>query len=88
MTYCSGEDVFNHLAPPNNWVKSVAVSTVTRFFAWHTLARATNILISALILQDKNHKALQVAIDAEIQEVEKSVMSLHDSLFSLSEVVL
>lgn len=42
---------------------------------------------SALMLQDKNDKALQMAIDADLEEVEKSITALMGSS-SLAEVVL
>ena len=52
------------------------------------LPGTASVRASALRLQDKNHKALQMAINADTQEMEKSITTLQDSLTSLEEVVL
>ena len=91
MTSYSGEDVFKQLAPPTNWVKRVAISTVLLGSLLGTgLAEATSVGASALTLQDKNYKALQMATDADTQEMEKSITAttaLQDSLSSLAEAL-
>lgn len=52
------------------------------------LARTASIGILSLILQDKNYKTLQMVIDVDIEEMEKSMLCPQDSLSSLAEVVL
>lgn len=42
----------------------------------------------ALILQDQQYRSLSMAIDADIDTLEKSVTCLEESLSSLTEVVL
>lgn len=51
------------------------------------LTGAASVEISALILQNKNYKALQRVIDADTQEMEKPITALQDSLASLEEVL-
>ena len=50
------------------------------------LARAASVEASTLVLHDKSYKWM--AIDADIQEMEKSIVALQDSLSSLATVVL
>lgn len=52
------------------------------------LAGATGIEASALILQDKNDKALQSAINLNLAHVEDSIGQLERSLDSLAEIAL
>ena len=52
------------------------------------LTEAASIGVLALILHDKNYKALWIMRDTDIQEMKKSIMALQDSLFSLAEVIL
>lgn len=86
MTYDFREDVFNQLAPPYNPIKkSGHFLCVTGLSPWH---RVASVGASSLILQDKTCKALWMAVDADIQVVEKSIMDLQDSLSSLAEEVV
>ena len=43
---------------------------------------------SSLVLQNQHYHSLREAIDADLEEIEKSISTLQDSLTSLSEVVL
>jgi hypothetical protein len=63
VIYYSGEDVFNQLVTPNNQVKRMAILTMLLgSFLGIGLARAANVGASALILQDKNYRALWIQI--------------------------
>ena len=55
MTYCSGEDVINQLAPPNNWGKRATI--LLGFLLGTGLAGAASVGTLPLILQDKNYMA-------------------------------
>jgi hypothetical protein len=52
------------------------------------IAGATGVSTSALILQDKNYRALQVAIDSDLKNLGQSISKLEESLNSLAEVIL
>lgn len=78
MAY-TGEDILNQLAPPD-WV-GVAAATSTLL----GLAGTAGIGASALLLQDKNYKALQMPIDADLEEVERSITALKESFSSLAK---
>lgn len=43
---------------------------------------------SSLVLQNQHYHSLREAIDADLEEIVKSISTLQDSLTSLSEVVL
>lgn len=43
---------------------------------------------SSLVLQNQHYDSLREAIDADLEEIVKSISTLQDSLTSLSEVVL
>lgn len=62
MTYCSGEDVFNQLAPPNNQATSVVLLGSLLGIG---LAGAAIVGSSALSLLGKNFKALRIQVDTE-----------------------
>ena len=75
VTYFSGTgmyigfccNVINKLPPPKNWVKGVAISAVLLIsllsVGW---AVSASVEASALLTQDKNHKALQMVVDANV----------------------
>jgi hypothetical protein len=52
------------------------------------IAGATGVGTSALIFQDKNYRALQVAISSDLKNPEQSITKLEESLNSLAEVTL
>jgi hypothetical protein len=52
------------------------------------IAGATGVSTSALILQDKNYRALQAAINSDLKNLEQSITKLEESLNSLAEVTL
>jgi hypothetical protein len=52
------------------------------------LAGAASVGVSVLVTEDKNYKALRMAIDADIQETGKSITALQGALSSLAEAVL
>jgi hypothetical protein len=68
--------------------KKVAISTVSLgSFLGIGLARPVSIAASALILQDKNYKAIQMAIDTEMKKVHHglSIFPILHSRHSITE---
>jgi hypothetical protein len=51
------------------------------------LTEAASIGVLALILHDKNYKALWIMRDTDIQEMKKSIMALQNSLSSTAAVL-
>jgi hypothetical protein len=73
MTYYSVEYVIIQLAPSKNWVRRLAIATVlVGSFLGIGLTGAASVRTSALILQDKNYKALKIAVDAENRRLHHS----------------
>jgi hypothetical protein len=52
------------------------------------IAGATGVGTSALILQDKNYRVLQIAIDSDLKNLEQSITKLEESLNFLAEVTI
>lgn len=75
------ENILGQLASPIHRVEGVDEATSNLL----GLADTAGIGASALILQDKNYKALQMAIDADLEEVRKTHYCTKESFSSLAK---